>query len=102
MYYVVIIKASGTAGVSFSPAAVALYRETPDGTGPYWLENAQCSPTNVRLTDCPQSYSGQCAHYQDVGARCAGMVTISRIESNSNLLRTKLLSQLFPQKGMLV
>lgn len=59
-----------------SSAATAIYRETIDGIGPILLENAFCTTTNVRLIDCSHQITGQCQHFQDVGARCTGMLSL--------------------------
>ena len=44
----------------------------PDGTGPIFLDNVQCTGTESRIIDCPHNGVGthNCAHSEDVGVRC--------------------------------
>ena len=44
------------------------------GTGPIHLDNADCSGSESRLTDCSHSSSASCrfGHNEDAGVRCQG------------------------------
>lgn len=53
------------------PGAVAYYTVTA-GTGSIFLDDVQCSGTELRILDCPHSGVGtnNCVHSEDVGVRC--------------------------------
>ena len=60
----------------FSPypadARALFSSQTPDGSGPIWLENVQCNGTESRLVNCLADPLGtqNCNHEDDVGVRC--------------------------------
>ena len=67
--------------------AVALFRATfGQGSGQIWLDNVECTGSEVRLIDCPANPIGthNCAHSEDAGVRCS---TISTCEENHAKMR---------------
>ena len=44
------------------------------GTGTIWLDNIQCTGSEIALTNCTASSTGvnTCTHAQDAGVRCPG------------------------------
>ena len=48
------------------------------GTGPLYLDNVQCLGTEEHILDCPSSASGLrfCAHFEDAGVQCAGILPL--------------------------
>ncbi len=49
------------------------------GTGNIWLDNVNCAGTEARLGDCPANPVGShnCNHFEDAGARCLPLGTVS-------------------------
>ena len=46
------------------------------GSGPIWLDDLQCTGTEVSLFNCSHRGIGihNCRHYHDAGVQCKGMV----------------------------
>ena len=54
--------------------AVALSRAAfGQGSGRIWLDNVECTGSEIRLIDCPANVIGihNCDHSEDAGVRCA-------------------------------
>ena len=60
--------------------AVAVLSGFTNGDGQIWLDGVQCFGTETRLVDCAANPLGihDCAHIEDAGVNCAGILMSER------------------------
>ena len=57
----------------FSLTDNRLYSDVRYRSGPIYIDDVQCSSSNIRLIDCFYSWStSDCSYYNDVGVHCIG------------------------------
>ena len=57
------------------------------GDGPIVLDNVRCSGYEAYISDCPNNglFVHNCAHYEDAGVRCQGMMSLFQSHSHFNM-----------------